>query len=61
VVAIFDYKAFYDPIIDRHIKTFKEKFTNHGFKIERIAVDEEEAGKFGLPNKTGVYVMWKDS
>jgi hypothetical protein len=50
IVAVFDYKAFYDRFIDKLIKTYKEEFTNHGFKIERIAHDEDdEADKLRLP------------
>ena len=50
VVAIYDYKSYYDQFIDPHLRIYKEELTNHGWQIQRIPpFATEEAERLGLP------------
>ena len=41
VTAIYDYKTFYDALIDNHIKVLKSEFTKLEWRIERITDQEK--------------------
>ena len=40
VPAIFDYKIFYDQFIDPRLKILKEDYTQHGWRVQKLSVEE---------------------
>ena len=41
ISAIYDYKKYYDTYIDPKLKILKEEATQHGWRIERLSLEEE--------------------
>lgn len=51
VAAGFNYKDYYDVLIDNHIKVKKSEFTNLGFRIERLTEEEKRNNPHMLQTK----------
>ena len=50
VIAVYDYKTYYDQFIDRYLRIYKEELTNHGWQIQRVPPSaKEDADRLGLP------------